>query len=174
MTPKLLNRLIGAIVLIILGVTILPDVFDGEKQHFVENNQAISLLDVSEPPIAAPKLPELEMKAPEPVDDVKLPQAAIADIKAEEAAITQNFTDAAWIIRLGTFRNHDNASALVEKLRAQGFTAQLKPNPLKEGDLARVEVGPEISKKKISEMRAELEKITGLKGQVIKFNPVIL
>lgn len=169
MTPKLLNRLIGAVVLIILGVTVLPDVFDGEKEHHKQNANAISLLDLPEQ-----KREKVVIKEPESIDDVKLPQAVIEDIKAEEVQISANFTDAAWIIRLGTFRNHENANALVEKLRAKGYAAQVKPKNLQPGDLARVEVGPEVSKKKIETMQQELTKITGLKGQVIKFNPVIL
>ena len=168
-TPKLLNRLIGAVVLIILGVTILPDVFDGEKEHHKENGNAISLIDLPEQ-----KLEKVKLKEPESIDDVKLPQPVVEDIKAEEAKISAGFADAAWIIRLGTFRNHENANSLVEKLRAKGYTAQVKPKNLRPGDLARVEVGPEISKEKIETMQQELTKITGLKGQVIKFNPVIL
>ena len=193
-TPKFQNRLVGAVVLVSLGVIVLPDVFDGEKRHNQETIEAIPLKNQVDESLIT-----VEVKEPVSVDDVVLPKAVINGIATDDkpgtisqetiqqkkqrevakaeidsAAPKQAFKDSAWIIRLGTFRNHQNANALVRKLQTQGYPAQIKPNNLKTGDLARVEVGPEISQQKIDAMRVELEKITGLKGQVIKFNPLTL
>lgn len=87
----------------------------------------------------------------------------------EEIAL---FNEAAWVIRLGTFRNTQNAENLVSKLRDQGFPAQMSPRSPRDGQFVRVEVGPDLSKQKLADMVKKLEDITGLKGQLIRFEPL--
>lgn len=190
MTPNFQNRLVGAIVLVSFGVIFLPDVFDGEKEHYQENLQVIPLQGEIDKTLLTAKINDPEnldgmelVKAPEVVavdDDFDLPKATVTDIKTDNPLdstknkIKIEETDSAWIIRLGTFRNHKNARSLVKKLVSQGYPAKVMPRNLKDGELARVEIGPDISRTKIAAMQTKLEGITGLKGQVIRFNPVSL
>ena len=44
-----------------------------------------------------------------------------------------------------------------------------QPEP---GDLARVVVGPDISRDQLESELPKLEKLTGLKGRMMKFNPL--
>ncbi len=82
------------------------------------------------------------------------------------------FDETAWVIRLATFKNTEYAKSLVDNLRKKGFTAQMSPRVPKEGQFVRVEVGPELSKQKLANMIKELESITGLKGQLLRFDPL--
>ncbi|CZF77295.1 MULTISPECIES: SPOR domain-containing protein [Grimontia] len=173
MATQFQNRLVGTLILVSLGVIFLPDVFDGEKAHYEESYQAIPLREeVDESlltePVMAPEEVESFMPPEEPVV-VTIDAPAAPNVAS---APKENYTDSAWIIRLGTFRNIENAHNLVATLRSKGYAAQLMPRDIKEGELARVEVGPDVSKEKLESMTADLESLTGLKGQLLRFNPL--
>ncbi|CZF80197.1 cell division protein DedD [Grimontia celer] len=177
MATQFQNRLVGTLILVSLGVIFLPDVFDGEKAHYEESYQAIPLRkevdeSVLTEPIQAPEQVESFMPPEDPVM-VTIDEPVVSDVEAaESSAPKEGYTDSAWIIRLGTFRNIENAKNLVSTLRGKGYPAQLMPRDIKEGDLARVEVGPDVSKEKLESMTADLESLTGLKGQLLRFNPL--
>lgn len=179
MATQFQNRLVGTLILVSLGVIFLPDVFDGEKAHYEENYQAIPLREdaddaVLTQPVKAPEEVESFMP-PDPVTVTIDSDSGSAEPQTGTQAVTppkEGYNDSAWIIRLGTFRNIENAKNLVATLRSKGYAAQLMPKDIKEGDLARVEVGPDVSKEKLESMTADLESLTGLKGQLLRFNPL--
>ena len=204
MASKFQNRLIGTVILVSVGVVVLPDIFDGQKEHYKEEFASIPLQpkagedekyttvpDPTEEQVALPEDPaevtidhsqsEHKQNAdlsttdttsvvavkpqskPEPKPVVK-PQP-----KPEKPAAT---TSGSWAIQLGVFSNVSNAQALVEKLQAVGYQAHLSPKNPKSGQYVRVIVGPETSKDKLTGQIGQLQKITGLKGRVFKFNPL--
>ncbi len=171
------NRLVGTLVLVSLCVIFLPDVFDGKKSHFQRNYEAIPLRKESDT--------ELLNVLVEPTKDFNYELVTTIErhnpldhLTTEITTIDytvnseQDYQYSAWIIRLGTFRNIDNARNLVSRLRSKGYPAQLMPRDLEQGELARVEVGPNVSKDKLAAMTTDLESLTGLKGQLLKFNPI--
>ncbi|WP_120511403.1 SPOR domain-containing protein [Photobacterium salinisoli] len=184
MASKFQSRLVGTIVLVAIGVIFLPDFFDGKKQHFQEQFASI------------PLQPQIDngdkvTAIPEPVDaEAELPPMAVTEQIAGEPALPESVsepvnvkpqpvgepqpgnTDSGWVIQLGVFRNFENAHQLVEKLRSKGYQAHVLPKQLKPGDLARVVVGPEIDKDKLSGKADDLRKLTGLNGQLLRFNPL--
>lgn len=100
------------------------------------------------------------------------PEATRHALKETPLTTIPTLDEVAWIIRLATFKNSAYAENLVDSLRKQGFSAQMSPRAPKEGQLVRVEVGPELSRQKLANMIKELESITGLKGQLIRFDPL--
>lgn len=174
MASQFQNRLVGTLVLVSLGVIFLPDVFDGKKTHNQENFQAIPLQkEFSQDALPTTLLP------PKGEDSY---QPAIADLNESsdvkekipsqaELPMNEGYQDSAWIIRLGAFRNIENAQSLVATLRMKGYPAQLMPRQIEEGELVRVEIGPDLSKDKLASMTAGIESLTGLKGQLLRFNP---
>ncbi|WP_028024836.1 SPOR domain-containing protein [Enterovibrio calviensis] len=188
MATQFQNRLVGTLILVSLGVIFLPDVFDGEKAHYQESFQAIPLQeDFDESLLEASVLPPEEVESFLPPEDpvlvtiddegTSVSQDTVSEEVNSQVAVANSqpkagYEDSAWIIRLGTFRNIDNAKSLVSKLRKKGYPAQLMPRDVKEGELARVEIGPNVSKDKLASMTADLESLTGLKGQLLRFNPL--
>ncbi len=177
MATQFQNRLVGTLILVSLGVIFLPDVFDGEKAHYEESYQAIPLKEefdqnLLEAPVEAPESADTFMPVDEPVTVTIDDTLEDATDRVAATAPKEGYTDSAWIIRLGTFRNLENAQSLVNTLRSKGYPAQLMPRGVKEGELARVEVGPNVSKEKLEAMTADLESLTGLKGQLLRFNPL--
>ncbi|GAB3520206.1 SPOR domain-containing protein [Photobacterium alginatilyticum] len=185
MASKFQSRLVGTIILVAIGVIFLPDLFDGKKQHYQEQFASIPLQPeigeegefevIPEPEFAEVGLP------PEPVTVViDEPEAnnTVSErgaVKVEPAPVTEpkvGNQDSGWVVQLGVFRNFDNANQLVSKLRDAGYQAHVFPKQPQQGDLARVVVGPDVSKSKLSTQLKELEKLTGLKGRLLRFNPL--
>ena len=196
MATQFQNRIVGTLVLVSLGVIILPDLFDGKKKHYQEYEQAIPLrpmpaipeqIELLPPELSESESPQkhlevtsnldaedLSMPLPEPVENdvpMEKDRAAFEQLLAEQVP-EMTVHDPAWIIRLGTFKNVENAQNLVEKLRSNGYPAKLVPRAPKVGEFVRVEVGPDVSREKLSGMIQDLQSLTGLKGKLIRFDPI--
>ena len=193
MASKFQSRLVGTIILVAIGVIFLPDLFDGKKQHYQEQFASIPLqpettAEIEYETIPAPEFAEVDLP-PEPVTVVidepaqeatvevtaEAIEAANEPLKVEPQPVTEPKAanqDSAWVVQLGVFRNFDNANQLVERLRKAGYQAHVFPKQPKQGDLARVVVGPDVSKQKLSADIKKLEDLTGLKGRLVRFNPL--
>ncbi|WIG69294.1 SPOR domain-containing protein [Photobacterium damselae] len=204
MASKFQNRLIGTVILVSVGVVVLPDIFDGQKEHYKEEFASIPLQpkagedekyttvpDPTEEQVALPEDPAevtIDHSQSEPKQNADLSTTDTTPVvavkpqskpepkpvvkpqpKPEKPAAT---TSGSWAIQLGVFSNVSNAQALVEKLQAVGYQAHLSPKNPKSGQYVRVIVGPETSKDKLTGQIGQLQKITGLKGRVFKFNPL--
>lgn len=202
MASKFQSRLIGTVILVAIGVIVLPDVFDGQKKHYKEEFAAIPIkpadevsqdgesfdqikapveLDVALPDepvtttITSKTKPDASEKAiaTKPVPEKKSPKQVVAkadqvEVQAKPVREVNKYNDSAWLIQLVAVRNQDNAKNLVADLKKRGYQAHLKPD----GGIFRVIVGPDVSKDKLEKQVAELQKITGLKGQLQTFKPL--
>lgn len=151
------NRLAGTIIIVSLGVLFLPDLFDGQKESYQEEYAVIPLT----PSVESGKV-EIEIQAPKQIS-VELPEPSPQSVAKEPDA---------WVIQVGFFRNRNNAEALVKKIRAKGYSSHVYPRQAQKDVLNRVVVGPDLVKQNLSKIKPELEKLTGLKVQVIKFDPL--
>ncbi|WP_427980576.1 SPOR domain-containing protein [Agarivorans sp.] len=176
MTAQFKNRLVGTIFLVALGVIFIPDILDGKKTRVEEEFNAIPFapkLD-SLPPLLI-DLPSESASAahasssPEETPSATEPETATSEIKQ---SATLQLEKPAYIVQLGTFKNSQNVARLVEKLRAEGFQAHSYPEPPVEGELNRVFVGPNVSKKALEQKQQKLKELTGLSGAVKPFDPL--
>ncbi|CAH1580280.1 MULTISPECIES: SPOR domain-containing protein [Vibrio] len=187
MASKFQSRLVGTIILVAVGVIVLPDVLDGKKLHYKEEFASIPIkpeldsdvenFEILEPVEDDVSLPESPVTAT--VNESQEPQVAVSqpeEVKQPEQVEVavrpveekNQYEDSAWIIQLMALKNHENAVALVEDLQKRGYQAHVK----KETAFTRVIVGPDVSKSKLERQVKELQKITGSKGQLLKFKPL--
>ncbi|WP_428771709.1 SPOR domain-containing protein [Vibrio sp.] len=185
MASKFQSRLVGTIVLVAIGVIVLPDVLDGQKTHYREEIASIPIKpelerDIETYAIAEPV--EQEMVLPEsPVSAQTLDEAEPAPavssavaaeqqvaIKIEPVVEPNAYQDSGWIIQLMALKNAENAKNVVKDLQKRGYQAHTK----RENGFTRVIIGPDVSKSKLEQQLIELEKITGSKGQLLKFKPL--
>ena len=82
------------------------------------------------------------------------------------------FDDPAWTIQLGAFQNKANINTLLKKLNKAGFQVHTVPKEVIDGQLTRVFVGPDVSKKKLEEKLPRLKSLTSLNGKLVPFNPI--
>jgi len=85
--------------------------------------------------------------------------------KAESAAAPSGN----WVIQVGSFGNQSNATALRDKLRADGYTTQVERVALGSGETFRVRVGPYLDKAAAEETAAKLGKSHGLTPRVMSY-----
>ncbi|ALR92078.1 MULTISPECIES: SPOR domain-containing protein [Vibrio] len=195
MASKFQSRLVGTIILVAVGVIVLPDVLDGKKLHYKEEFASIpikpeldsdvenfEILEPVEDDIMLPDSPveavvqeredaQVAVSEPEPVPTSKpevIKQPEQVEVVTRPVQEKNQYEDSAWIIQLMALKNHENAVALVADLQKRGYQAHTK----KENEFTRVIVGPDVSKSKLERQVQELQKITGSKGQLLKFKPL--
>ncbi|MEZ9698907.1 SPOR domain-containing protein [Vibrio sp. 10N.261.46.E12] len=189
MASKFQSRLVGTIILVAIGVIVLPDVLDGKKLHYKEefasipikpeldsNVEVFEVLDPVEDQIALPDSPVEQVVESGVADNSDTQTASASNNKeADEVAVVvkqvpekNEYQDSAWIIQLMALKNADNAKNVVTDLQKRGYQAHTK----QEKTFTRVIIGPDVSKSKLERQIKELEKITGSKGQLLKFKPL--
>lgn len=196
MDRGLIQRMVGALVLIALAVIFVPMLFNREDdarrvevdapampQTPVMPDVELQPVEVPEP--AAEPFPEefeiieegSEAKPETPPEPITAPPVATEPAPAPPAetqppAKSEQHLDAAnlpvsWSIQLASLSNRESAEALTAKLRSQGYNAYLRTF---EG-MNRVFVGPLVERAEANRLRDVLERQQKLKGFVVRFKP---
>lgn len=113
---------------------------------------------------AAADKEEAPQKQQVKVDSEKKPSKA--PIAVKKVAVPAK----AWVIQLGAFQNAANINSLLKKLHKAGFQAHTVPTDVIDGQLTRVFVGPNVSKKTLEKQLPRLKRLTKLQGKLIVFN----
>ncbi|TEW51551.1 SPOR domain-containing protein [Psychromonas algicola] len=202
MASQFKNRLVGVTILVALVVIFLPSIIDGEKtsyqQEFVttpikpalkehsKDFQIASTLQekkiVIQDALQTNNTADLEVDGSEwkveeisEVEDKDINQIAATETEKSEP-VNQTaktaFADPAWTIQLGAFQNKENINTLLKKLNKAGFQVHTIPKEVMEGQLTRVFVGPDVSKKALEEKLPRLKRLTNLNGKLVPFNPI--
>jgi len=192
MERALKERIIGAAVLVLVVVLVVPVFLDGPPgegeivservplpgQSEQENRTVVLDRDRTQPvpdnqladttpksqPVAVQSEPEPE---PEPVATTPAPQPAVEEPAAEQdqPAATTSSTGM-WAVQLGSFGNQENAERLAAELRKQGHAAFLSQVMTSEGQRHRVRIGPQKDRAAAEAVAASLKK-AGHDGKVL-------
>lgn len=192
MEERLKQRLVGAAVLVALAVVFIPTLLDeGEAPQTPvsgtnipprptqEFNSRIVPLEPT-PTVADPQRgfelaePEAADSEPEgarpPVSGHGLEDLIGAGALAVGGADAPSAGVTAWAVQIGSFGAEDNATALVEKLRGQGYTAFMERIDAADGKAVfRVRVGPERTRAGAQSLRDRIEQETQLKPYVVRY-----
>jgi DedD protein len=167
MDEKMKERLVGAAVVVALGVVFIPMLLDGPPRAIRETRELalpgqdqVGLkqvtIDLGNPGSSVPrpdpiapetKVPPMEAQVSAEAGQESKPQAlspkpdagaAAAKVSAQAAQVEAG----EWLVQVGSFSSRDNAERLAAQLKAQGFKASV--SQFKEGGrtLHRVRVGP--------------------------------
>jgi DedD protein len=195
MERALKERIIGAIVLVVFVVLVVPIFLDGPPEDGEIVSERVLLpgqtddqdtktvildRERSEPiPVANSPQPEpVEKKeqkpVPQPQPVVESPvQQPVARAEPEPAPAPPKdvpkpaaSTTGMWAVQLGSFSSKDNAEKLAADLRKQGYAAFLSQLQTSSGTLHRVRIGPQKDRASAEAMAARLLKV-GHKGQVV-------
>ena len=188
MERALKERIIGAIVLVIFVVLVVPIFLDGPPedgeiisarvllpgQKDQDTKTVVLERGRSEPiPVAnstedVPAEPKVTRPAPEPVvqqETVREEQTPALQPQAEPKKPAAS-TTGMWAVQLGSFSNKENAEKLAADLRKQGYAAFLSQLQTSSGQLHRVRIGPQKDRASAEAMAARLLKVNH-KGQVV-------
>ena len=157
--------MIGAILLVALGVIFIPVLLDGSGFKS-RNSRSIEM-----PP--EPKFPPLSEITLEPVVPTHVKQRAVsAPVKKPESSKPKTKTalkqpDNAFALQVSTVTIKDNAYALRDKLRKDGYSAYVESSTKNGKTSYRVRIGPELDMSRLKKMKATLSKEQGLDGFIV-------
>ncbi|MEJ5990481.1 SPOR domain-containing protein [Ramlibacter sp. PS3R-8] len=174
------HRLIGAVVLVLVGVVGFPLLFDTQPRpvsvdipiEIPDRNKARPLPPVAQAPLAQGKVTAPETQAPAPATPDKTPEAkadARAEPKPDEGAKARALLEAKsvdtaaagtrYVVQVGAFAERDKARLAQQKLERAGFKNYTNVAETKDGTRIRVRAGPFASR---AEADKAAEKIKGL------------
>ena len=179
MEVALKERLVGAVVLVALGVWLIPLFLDGPDGEGPTGSQPLALpvpaspkpdrttktihlngVSSSSPGPTAPAPATSQPVAPEPTVARPQPQPAPAASKTVPGPVS------GWFVQLGSFGSEANAKRLAAQVSALGWDAQLSRLTTGGKTMHRVRVGPVPTRSKADALRGELAQ-RGLEGKVM-------
>lgn len=174
MDRALKERIIGAAVLVLVVVLVVPVFLDGPPgaDEIVsksvplpgqadQETQTVVLERDRENPVPAKTT---QQKAPEPKP--LAPQPAPQKVETPPATSTEASATGMWAVQLGSFSSKENAEGLAAKLREKGFGAFLSKTVTSSGEQHRVRIGPQKDRASAEAMAAQLKK-AGYEGKVM-------
>jgi DedD protein len=159
---SLQQRLIGAVLLVALGVIFIPVLLDGSGYKSRQERMI-------EMP-AAPEFPAVREFSPKTEVTVsKPPPAPVAAAKAESSvsAAAPEQPVKAFALQVSTVTIKDNAYALRDKLRKKGYSAYVETRTQNGKTSYRVRIGPELDMNRLEKMKKTLSKDLGLDGFIV-------
>lgn len=182
---SLKQRLVGAVVLVILAVIVIPMLLGGEGHSPLTksnippppasefsskiipledvpptgslNTVPMELAPVVEPP---PPVPAQPVAPKAPAQALPMPGSRVDKVPAAATG---------WVVRLGSFANEQNAHALRDQLRSKGYQPLVEKITANGATLLRVSVGPEPDRKRAEALRDKLLQEIKLKGGVVQY-----
>ena len=195
MDRALKERIIGAAVLVVFVVLVVPVFLDGPPESGEVVSERVPLpgqaaegetrtvvleRDRDEPVPAASAEPETRQpqpvktsaaaqseskEEPDPVPESE-PEPAPARPAKQQAVPATDSATGMWAVQLGSFGSQENAERLAADLRKQGFAAFLSQLSTGSGQLHRVRIGPQKDRESAEAMAERLAK-AGHTGQVV-------
>ena len=180
MAYKKKQRVVGILVLLLLVSILFPVVFDGGEDFKEQLESRIPL----EPIITI--LPEPTQVRPaivadsvavslneEIIDEVVESGDNASEIMDMDERLTPQLTEIGlpegWSIRLGSFAQQENATSLIERLRAADYKAYTRNISNSAGELTSVLVGPWIDRASAEKYLIELEDQFRLAGDIVSY-----
>lgn len=195
MDRALKERIIGAAVLVVFVVLVVPVFLDGPPENGEIVSERVPLpgqaaegetrtvvldRDREEPvPVAAA---EPESRRPQQAQDTAAvepepkpepasepesePEPAPAEPATQQVTQATDSPTGMWAVQLGSFGNQENAERLAADLRKQGFAAFLSQLSTGSGQLHRVRIGPQKDRESAEATAQRLAK-AGHEGQVV-------
>jgi DedD protein len=151
MESHLQQRIVGAIVLVTLGVIFIPALLDGSGYK----SRQVQDIQVKE----KPDFPPLKQKKVKPIvtplaKNKKIQtEARKADAKKLDKKPIKSFA-----LQVGTFDTYENAEKLRDQLRKAGYTTFVHKSKVKGKTTYKVRIGPELEYSALEKIKTKLKK----------------
>ncbi len=181
------QRLVGAFVLLALGVLFIPILFDRDGCLSVDRQTQIPPAPQVSPLVKIPdpvrpegidpaKAPEqmyqlVESKAVKPSASDAPVEKNKQPVKSVSEGLTSKGIPKAWTVQLVSYTSVGKADALRDKLIKDGYKAYTRTLKTSKGTVTRVYVGPKIEKAKAFAVKRQLDKSLKVESLVLRFEP---
>jgi DedD protein len=178
------QRVVGAIVLIALGVIFIPMLLDGagmKEQEALEiripekprydfprqiKPQTLPEQAASTGPVVVKPEPEKPRVEPKPVPKPR-PQPVRPSVDIEREPDIKPTPLSSYVVQVGSFGNRTNALNLRDKIRKAGYPAFIESFSTGSKTMVRVKVGPVLKRKEAEKIKTQLKKDMKLDGRVL-------
>lgn len=189
------QRLVGAAVLMALGVIFIPILLAPEdepvvnadtlriKRNELTGEFSSKVMPIEDEVVAKTRLlaadtPTVSDRASEPEQDqMTMPEKAPSNVQSpaldslsekHEAVAAEQPGMTAWVVQAGSFSSKENAEKMASQLREKAYTAYIEDIP---GDKPnfRVRIGPLLSKARAEKTVTALKSSLGIDGLVLKY-----
>ena len=183
MDDGLKQRLVGAVVLVAIGVIFIPSLLNEEGRREVDIATQVPPEPVVMPrPLEIPDPVEPEnVPVPKPAEDnyaqTEPPQQETPDVTPTEetpkpvSGLNEEGVPRAWSIQVSSFESEKNAEAFEQKLRDANYTAYIRSSVVNGSTVYRVFVGPKINYETAEKTKAEIDKKYKTNSLLIEFKP---
>ena len=193
MDDGLKQRLIGAVVLVAIGVIFIPSLLNGRREVDLATQvppEPVVMprpLNVPEPVkpenIPAPKSNAENYVHPiadEPSPDVNtetevdLGDELVKAAEKEEVTVSgfnEEGIPYAWTIQVSSFGSEKNATAFKQKLIDAGYKAYIQSSTVNGNTVHRVFVGPKINRQTALAAKSEIDKAYKTQALLVEFKP---
>ncbi len=160
METQLQQRVVGAIVLVTLGVIFIPALLDGSgyKSRQIED---IKIREKPEfPPLTQKRLEAI----PTPLEKIEIQQDAAlqSDPKKPHKKVIKSFA-----LQVGTFSSNENAENFRNTLRKAGYAAFVQKSQSNVKARYKVKVGPELERSILDKWKKDLRKSHKIDAYVV-------
>jgi DedD protein len=167
MDLRLKHRLVGAVVLIAVGVIFIPMLLDGPPPA----PEPVTLERIPPAPGADHVPRRVDLELPPPADGGTAAAPPAAPAPAAPADGTEGPAET-WVIQIGSFSQADNARALRDRLRQEGYAAFDERITGPDGSpTTRVRIGPDLDRAKLERQLAKLHKEPEFAAAIILRHP---
>ena len=182
MNDGLKQRVVGAIVLLVLAVIVLPMLFEFSDERRIDRNTRIPERPTVKPvDFEEAKRPD-NIQSPKPVERVFQPDDGAALDKAAEQteqpavepepetpapALNDSGMLAGWVIQVGAFKDTERADKLEQSLLQDGYKAYQQEN--RNRGLFFIYIGPEADKGSLLKVQKKIDSKYRVKSKILVF-----
>lgn len=160
MESPLQQRIVGAVVLVTLGVIFIPALLDGSG-YKSRQVQHVKIKD-------KPAFPPLSQKKLKPIATPREISKASQTKKAATGSISsKKKVIKSFALQVGTFATNENAEKLQNKLRKAGYTTFVHKIQAKGKPAYQVRIGPELEFKLLEKIKKEVNKTQKIDGYIV-------
>ena len=174
MNDRLKHRLLGATILIALGVLLLPGFFRDKDAYQVNPQSQIP---------GKPSITAVDFDGPTPVEGIEPAPAPETMFVPDESAIETSVATSsvasvvaaqlpeAWVIQVGSFGQKEAANKLLAELQAEGQKAYLRSVVTDKGTMHRLFIGPKMDKQEALAIKATIDKRLKVDARILPYKP---
>jgi DedD protein len=171
----MLNRIIGILVVLAVGVLVYPFVFNPHDRAL---GQATA---IKAPPFPTPEIQSATIQALNKHEEPAASKLRLLKLASKQKKSTGktlstetketkhaklNLKSTAWVIQVGNYKDKVNALSVVNQLRAKGYNAFIHQASAAFGEEVQVYIGPEVKRDSATNLAIKLAKETKLSGTV--------
>lgn len=181
MDEGLKQRLIGAFVLLALGVIFIPVLFEPDPSLSVSRETLIPEAPAVEAVRIEPPKPVADLEAAKPPEEmyqmsvdngahqVAAEPESVGDDKPSQKApiLDDKGVVKAWAVQVGSFKEAERAAVLTASLLERGYDAFSRGS----ADMTRVYVGPKADRAAVIALKKSLDQDLGSNTLIVSFTP---